>query len=150
MTKLPAEQPPSSFPFALAGAALLSTGVPMCLGMSVASWSRWGLNAFIMGLYTAILSCLVTSLVMGLGVRNRRRWWRRSVRGIAVAFPAGWLITLTLSLAHLLGLLAPSASANPRLGPISWTGLVILLALALPTYWLLRTSRDPYWQAGAT
>lgn len=142
------QAPPDSFRLAVAGYALLATGIPMCLGMAIASWSRWGLNAFVTGLFVAITSCILMTLVLGLGVTERRRWWRRWMRGAGTALLVGWVITLLIALAFPLGLISLSPGANPRLGSIDWTGLVILLALSLPAYWLLRTLRDPYWRAG--
>ena len=142
-------RPPDSFWWAVPGLSLISGAIPMCTGMALMPLSPWGVNAFATGLFVAMGFGMALALPLGLGLRWQRAWWRRWVLWTGSALLAGWLITIAFVLAYPLGLISPYPGANAGFAVVDWVALAILLALALPAWWLLRTLLDPYWRSGS-
>lgn len=137
-----------SFRLAIACSALLAAGIPACFGMAITPWSRWGINAFITGIWVGLIVGCLASLPIALGLRRRPRWWRYWVVGSFRVLVVGWLVTSAVALLYPLGLVPLRLGPLGSLASVGWTGLVFLAVLALPLWWLLRTLRDPSWRDG--
>ena len=137
-----------SFRLAIACAAVLAAGIPACFGMAITPWSRWGIDAFVTGIWVGLIVGVLASLPIAIGLRQRPRWWRRWVVGSFGLLIVGWLVTLAVGLLYPLGLVPLRLGPLGSLASVGWTGLVFLVVLALPAWWLLRTLRDPGWRGG--
>ena len=114
-------------------------GIPMVFGQVIGPLSHWGLNAFIAGVWAALVVGITLSVLTGIAVTKRPRWWRRWVVVSCTAALVAWLITLTIGLIYPLGLVHPQSDD----APLAWTGLVFLIVLALPAWFVVRLLRDP-------
>ena len=121
-----------------AGQVLVGAGAPIAFGQVIGPLSGWGLSAFIVGLGVALLVGILLSVVTGIALVKRPRWWRGWLIGSCTASLVGWLFTLAIGLCYPLGLVHPRSDA-----PLAWTGLVILIVLAAPAWLVLRLLRDP-------
>lgn len=125
---------------------LLAAGLPISIGMAVTPWSPWGFEAFVTGIWVGLLAGALSSVPIGLGLRRQPRWWRRWMAGSFRALIAGWFVAFAVGLLYPLGLVPLRPSPLGSLASVGWTGLVFLIVLALPAWWLFRTLRDPYWR----
>ena len=116
--------------------------------MAITPWSRWGIGAFVTGIWAGLIVGVLASLPIAIGLRRRPRWWRRWVVGSFGLLIVGWLVTLAVGLLYPLGLVPLRLGPLGSLASVGWTGLVFLVVLALPAWWLLRTLRDPGWRGG--
>ena len=132
-----------TFRLGFAGNVLLGGGVPICFGQVIGPLSRWGMDAFYVSIWVALVLGNILSVVTGIAVMKRPGWWRRWVVGSSTASLVGWLVTLAIGLGYPLGLVHPRSDATGSLAPMGWTGLVFLVALTLPAWLVVRLLRDP-------
>jgi hypothetical protein len=117
--------------------------------MAITPWSRWGIDAFVTGIWVGLIVGVLAQVPLVLGFRRRPLWWRRWVFCSFSALAAGWLVTFAVALLYPLGLVKLRIGPLGSLASVGWTGVVFLSVLALPFGWLLRTLRDPSWREGA-
>lgn len=80
--------------------------------MAITPWSRWGIDAFITGIWVGLIVGIVASLPIALGLRRRPRWWQLWVVVSFSTLIVGWLV------ACVIGLLYPLGLVPLRLGPL--------------------------------
>lgn len=136
----------ASFRLAICCYALLAAGLPMCLGMAITPWSRWGIDAFVAGAIAGLIIGALSSVPIGLGLRRQPGWWRRWMTGSCRVLSLGWIAVFAVALLYPLGLVVLRPSALGSLASVGWTGLVLLVALAPAAWWLGRTLRDLPWR----
>ncbi len=129
-----------------AGLNLMAVGVPYVDLACAAPVIRDGVDLWLASIPYVLAFALLPILVLIAGLRSRRYW----VICLFFYFGAFLLVAYALSLpAAVVILLGAFPVQEQGVGPMSVIGMIFMLALALPAWWLLRALRLRYWQPGS-
>lgn len=144
MTAAPQPYNPSlTVRLGIAGIAMLVIGVPATFGLIVGPLTRAGFDGVMDGLIVGLLLGVPAMVVTPILLFRRLRWGRLWTAVVSTSLLIGWAIDLLIALGYPLGLVHPGADAYGSLAPSGWTGLVFVIVLALPAWWVWRLLRDP-------
>lgn len=127
----------------IAGHAMLAFLVPMTFCLVIAPLTRSGFDVFVDGLIGAMAVAAPSIVITPLALIKRPRWGRTWSAAVCTLLLVGWAGTLAFALGYPLGLLHARTDTDGSSITFAWTGIVFLLVMALPAWWVLRLLRDP-------